>query len=288
MNNSAREITLIAKEDTPLLKFVRESLPDVPYGTLKAYLKHRQIAVDRVITTKFDFPVKAGQSVSISKAGTKERATELEILYEDDALIAVNKPAGLLSVASDTEKERTAYRALKPGREGELFVVHRLDRDTSGVLLFAKSREIRDALQKDWEQNVRREYLAVCEGIFENKQGRCDTYLHENSIHKVYSGDSLNGKRAITDYTVQRENESYSFLKIIINTGRKNQIRVHMSELGHPVVGDKKYGASGNPLGRLGLHASRLEIVHPTSGKPVKFFAKPPRRFTLPRVTKKK
>jgi 23S rRNA pseudouridine1911/1915/1917 synthase len=111
-----------------------------------------------------------------------------EIIYEDKALLAVNKPAGLLSVATDTEKERTAYRLLKPGREGRLFVVHRLDRDTSGVLLFAKSQEIKDALQKNWEETaLLREYLAVCEGVFSEKNGRCDTILRENSVHQVYS-----------------------------------------------------------------------------------------------------
>ncbi|MPM46628.1 tRNA pseudouridine synthase C [bioreactor metagenome] len=206
-----------------------------------------------------------------------------EIIYEDKVLLAVNKPAGLLSVATDTEKERTAYRLLKPGREGRLFVVHRLDRDTSGVLLFAKSQEIKDALQKNWEETaLLREYLAVCEGVFTEKKGRCDTILRENSVHQVYSVSSGEGKRAITNYEVLRENGRWSLVRITLETGRKNQIRVHMRELGHPVAGDKKYGASGNPLGRLGLHASRLDILHPITHSPISLTAKYDKRFHLP------
>lgn len=206
-----------------------------------------------------------------------------EIIYEDKALLAVNKPAGLLSVANDTEKERTAYRLLKPGREGRLFVVHRLDRDTSGVLLFAKSREIKEQLQNGWEKvALLREYLAVCEGVFAEKQGRCDTILRENSVHKVYSVSHGAGKRAVTNYEVLRENGSWSLVRLTLETGRKNQIRVHMSDLGHPVAGDKKYGASGNPLGRLGLHASTLKILHPVTHNPVTLTAKYDKRFRFP------
>jgi len=206
-----------------------------------------------------------------------------EIIFEDKVLLAVNKPAGLLSVATDTEKERTAYRLLKPGREGRLFVVHRLDRDTSGVLLFAKSREIKEQLQNSWEETaLLREYLAICKGIFKQKQGRCDTILRENSAHQVYSVSHGEGKRAVTNYEVLRENENWSLVRLTLETGRKNQIRVHMSELGHPVAGDKKYGASGNPLGRLGLHASRLDILHPITHSPITLTAKYDKRFHLP------
>lgn len=207
----------------------------------------------------------------------------LEIIYEDTYLLAVNKPAGLLSVATDTEKEKTAFRLLKDSLNSPVYVVHRLDRDTSGVLLFARSAEIRDLLQNEWDMTPRREYLAVCEGVFAEKRGRCDTSLSETSVHTVYSNPSGEGRRAVTNYEVIKENSGYSLLRVVIETGRKNQIRVHLQQLGHPVVGDKKYGASSNPLGRLGLHASVLGIIHPVTKEPLYLKAKPDKKFKLPR-----
>ena len=200
--------------------------------------------------------------------------------------MAINKPAGLLSVATDTEKENTAIRLLRDSGIDPLYVVHRIDRDTSGVLLFAKSIEMRDKLQASWEDIKRREYLAVCEGVFAEKSGRCDTILRETSTHLVYSVKSGEGQRAITNYEVIKENAHYSYLRVLIETGRKNQIRVHMKELSHPVVGDKKYGAHGNPMGRLGLHASLLELNHPRTGNAVVIKASPESRFRLPKEKK--
>jgi 23S rRNA-/tRNA-specific pseudouridylate synthase len=163
-----------------------------------------------------------------------------------------------------------------------IYVVLRLDRDTSGVLLFAKSREVRDKLQEHWDEQIKREYLAICEGVFTEKSGRCESFLLETAAHLVYSSRSGDGKRAITDYEVLRENKRYSYLRIGIETGRKNQIRVHMKDLQHPIVGDKKYGAHGNPLGRLGLHASLLEIPHPVTGAALTLKAPPGSKFRLP------
>lgn len=283
MKNAVSDYIFAAEEDAKLLEYVKKKMNHTPKGKVKSYLEHRQISVDGVITSQFDYPVKRGQIIQICPAGRNLPASSLEILYEDDVLLAINKPAGLLSVASDTEKEKTAYRLLKESLEGPIFVVHRLDRDTSGVLLFSKNAEIRDELQSHWDQTLRREYLAICEGIFEKKQGRCDTYLKETASHLVYSTHSGNGKRAVTSYEVLKENSRYSLLRIFIETGRKNQIRVHMKELSHPVVGDKKYGAKGSPLGRLGLHASVLEIIHPLTQKPLVLEAKPDRKFILPR-----
>lgn len=279
------DISFVVRSDSGLLECVKSELTGFPLKKIKSFLKHRQISVNGVATTKFDYPVKKGQTVTIRQTFVPERTGPApEIIFEDDWLIAINKPAGLLSVASDTEKEKTAYRMLKEGREGQLFVVHRLDRDTSGVLLFAKDREIRDGLQENWEAEARsREYLAICQGVFEKKSGRCDTMLRETSTHLVYSSPH-SGKRAITNYEVIKDNGQYSLVRVWIETGRKNQIRVHLSELGHPVVGDKKYGAKGNPLGRLGLHASILEIRHPVTGEFLKIEAKPGKKFKLPSV----
>ena len=283
-------ITITSTEDALLLDFVKRSLPDMPSGKVKSFLEHRQISVNGVVTTKYNFPVKRGQVVSIrqSTGAISGKRTKLppglEIIYEDEALIAVNKPVGLLSVATDTEKEKTAFRLLKDSLDFRIFVVHRLDRDTSGVLLFAKSEEIKETLQDEWEKTPRREYLAICEGVFKEKKGQCDTIVTETSVHTVYSSPAGEGKRAVTNYEVIRENVNWSLLKISLETGRKNHIRVHMKELGHPIAGDKKYGASGNPLGRLGLHASLLEIIHPVTKQPLILSAKPDRKFKLPSV----
>lgn len=273
-------MTFTADRDALLLEYAKEKMSRTPAGKVKSYLEHRQISVDGAITTRFDYPVKRGQTIKVYPAGRNSAPCGLEIIYEDEVLLAINKPAGLLSVASDTEKEKTAYRILKESLGGQLFVVHRLDRDTSGVLLFSKSPEVRDELQNNWEKTPRREYLAICEGVFEVKKGRCDTFLKETPGYLVYSAGD--GRRAITNYEVLKENSRYSLLRVSLETGRKNQIRVHMKELSHPIVGDKKYGASGNPLGRLGLHASVLEIIHPVTKRPLVLEAASGAKFALP------
>ena len=286
MKNTKEDIVFIAKEGGGLLSCVRKERPELPSGKAKSYLEHRMISVDGTITSKFDYPVKPGQTIRISQTVNSSYASPLEVIYEDSDLLAINKPAGLLSVATDTEKENTAIRLLRESGIDPLYVVHRIDRDTSGVLLFSKSIEMRDKLQASWEDVIRREYLAVCEGVFAEKSGRRDTILRETSTHLVYSVKSGEGQRAITNYEVIKENAHYSFLRVLIETGRKNQIRVHMKELSHPVVGDKKYGAHGNPMGRLGLHASLLEFNHPRTGNAVVIKAPPESRFRLPKETK--
>ncbi|NCB51550.1 MAG: RluA family pseudouridine synthase [Clostridia bacterium] len=284
MKNDKNGIVFEAKEDSGLLDCVRRELAHLPGGRVKSFLEHRLISVDGLVTSKYDYPVKRGQTIRIRQAGESAYHSPLEILYEDDSLIAVNKPAGLLTVSTDTEKDRTAYRLLKDSGSGAVFVVHRLDRDTSGVLLFAKSTAIRDELQHNWDDTRRREYHAICEGVFTEKSGRRETLLRETLAHMVYSAPYGDGRRAVTEYEVMKENAKYSYLRVLIETGRKNQIRVHMKELGHPVVGDKKYGASGNPLKRLGLHAVCLEIIHPVTGEPLTIRAEPDPGFRLPRA----
>lgn len=242
------------------------------------------ISVDGVVTSKYNYPVKRGQTVKISMTITASSNSPLPVVYEDEDLIAVCKPAGLLSVATDTEKENTAFRLLRDSGIEPLFVVHRLDRDTSGVLLFAKNAETHDKLTGAWSEYVkRREYLAICEGVFAEKKGRCESVLRENSEHIVYSASYGDGKLAITNYEVLKENTRYSYLRVLIDTGRKNQIRVHMQEIKHPVVGDKKYGAHGSPIGRLGLHASALELLHPRTNELISIKASPDSRFHLPK-----
>ena len=278
-----KDIVFTVIEDGALLDCVRKELSGVPAGKAKSYLEHRMISVDGSITSKFNYPVKKGQTIKIEQAANSSYDSPLEVVYEDSDLLAVNKPAGLLSVATDTEKENTAIRLLRESGIEPLYVVHRLDRDTSGVLLFAKSAEMRDKLQENWEETKRREYLAICEGVFAEKRGRCESLLREASTHLVYSVKFGEGKLAITNYEVLRENAHFSYLRVLIETGRKNQIRVHMKDLSHPVVGDKLYGAHGNPIGRLGLHASLLELSHPRTGESLVIKAAPDNRFRLPK-----
>ncbi len=277
-----KDIILTVSEKSELLKFLYAELSGVPRGKVKSYLEHRQVMVNGSVTTKFNLELKPRDIVKISMSEGARETRGIEIIYEDEHLLAVNKPAKLLTVATDGEKLRTAYAMLSENRRGSIYVVHRLDRDTSGVLLFAKSAKVRDMLQEDWNGTVTlREYLAICEGSFEKKRGRCDTLIAENSAHVMYS--SREGKLAITDYEVVRESAGFSLVRLELHTGRKNQIRVHMKELGHPVVGDKKYGSASNPLGRLGLHASALGFTHPVTGKETIIKAKTERKFTLPK-----
>ena len=275
--------SFVAKADGELLALVRAAFPAEPAGKVKSWLEHRQLSVDGVVTSRYDFPVRRGQTVQVAPRGVLQRDVPLELLYEDADLVAVNKPAGLLTVATDTEKARTAIRLLREGGYPRLFVVHRLDRETSGVLLFARSEAVRDTLQKNWDQVRLREYHAICQGVFRQPQGRCESFLRENAAHTVYSTQDGSGKRAVTNYEVLRANRAYSYLRVTLETGRKNQIRVHLSELGHPVVGDKRYGAKENPLGRLGLHARALSLPHPRSGRVLTITAEPERRFRLPK-----
>ncbi|MEG0876829.1 MAG: RluA family pseudouridine synthase, partial [Oscillospiraceae bacterium] len=282
MKNSKNNIEFEVKEKGELLDSVRRELSGMPAGKVKSLLEHRLISVDGVVTSKYNFPLKPGQIISVKQTVGKSYHSPLQVIYEDEDLLAVDKPANLLSVSTDTEKERTAFRMLLDAGMGPLYIVHRLDRETSGVLLFAKSAEMCTKLQHDWQETRRREYIAICEGVFEEKSGRCDSLLRETESHLVYSVSSGEGKRAITNYEVLRENSKYSYLRVNIETGRKNQIRVHMKDLGHPVVGDKKYGAKGSPLGRLGLHAGLLEITHPRTGEQVVIKAAPERKLRLP------
>ena len=284
MKSTKNDTVFEVKEDGKLLETVRKELPKLPSGKAKSCLEHRMISVDGIITSKFDYPVKRGQTIKISQSEVSSYSSPLPIIYEDEYLLAVNKPAGLLSVATELEKENTAIRLLRDSGIEPLYVVHRLDRDTSGVLLFSKSAELRDKMQDSWDEIVkRREYIAICEGVFAEKKGRRESLLRETENHLVYSASYGEGKLAITNYEVIKENAQYSYLRILIETGRKNQIRVHMKELGHPIVGDKKYGGHGSSLGRLGLHASVLELTHPQTGAFLVIKAPIPTGFRLPK-----
>jgi RluA family pseudouridine synthase len=210
----------------------------------------------------------------------------LEIIYEDDDILVVDKPAGLLTVGTATNKSRTAYYFLtdyvrkgNPKSRKQIFTVHRLDQWTSGVLIFAKSEEIKEILQSQW-QDTEKKYIAVVHGKLAQKEGIISSYLAENKVYKVYSTtEAEKGKLAFTAYKVIKENERFSLLEINLMTGRKNQIRVHMADKGHPVVGDRKYGIRRDEYRRLALHSQSIAFKHPSTGRQLIFKTKIPGFF---------
>ena len=244
---------------------------DLSKKTIKNYIKNGMVKVNNKVITNSSYLLKIDDLVEI----TYEKVindNKLEILYEDEYLIIINKPYGLLSISNEKEKNITAYRMVsdyvKKNKKGRfIFVVHRLDQDTSGILMFAKNEKIRDMLQDNWNNMVKkRGYAAICDGKV-TKGGTIHTYLREDRNQFVYSDKGTNGKEAITHYSVIKSNNNYSLLQVFIDTGRRNQIRVHLSELGYPIAGDKKYKCKSNPIKRLCLHANILEFIHPVTKK---------------------
>lgn len=259
---------------TTLLPYLMACFPNKSRNYVKGILKRGQVTVDGTVCRSHRYALMPGQQLEILlQRLPTETQLPMPILYEDDDLIAVDKPAGMLSVATDKAEKTTAYYLVnaylkKQNPPSRAFIVHRLDRETSGVLLLAKSQQMKYALQDNWNDMVkRRGYVALVEGRVDPPRGRVTSWLKQTKSLLVYSSPkSGDGKKAITNYCVQRTSDRYSLLDITLETGRKNQIRVHMQDMGYPVAGDRKYGASTNPLGRLGLHACALDIVHPRSG----------------------
>jgi len=279
-----KETSFPVESPAPLLDFLLSHVAGQSRNSVKHLLSRGQVLVDNVPQKQFDLPLTPGQTVTVLPQA-RGAALPFPVLYEDEGLLVVHKPAGLLSVATDAQKNRTAYRlaadylrARDP--RARLFVVHRLDRDTSGVLLFAKSEELKNALQEDWNGLVkRRGYLAAVEGEDLPSSGVCRSLLTENRVHRVYSTKGDQGKEAVTWFIVLDRRRGYALLSVDLDTGRKNQIRAHLSELGYPVVGDDKYGARSDPMGRLGLHARELTLTDPRTGKLLTFTAPPPEGF---------
>lgn len=274
--------------ETELLDFLLGAVRGKSRNAVKNLLTHRQVLVDGVVTTRHDTPLTPQNVVTLLPPDAPAPAQlPFPICYEDDHLLAIEKPAGLLSVASDRERERTAWRMVSQAVRlkdpaARVYVVHRLDQDTSGLLLFAKSPEIKETLQKNWDSTVKeRGYLAVVAGRPPETQGVVRSWLKETRTHLVYSVDApcKDGKEAITEYQVVKAGESFSLLELYLQTGRKNQIRVHMQDLGCPVVGDKRYGGPKSPIGRLCLHAHRLVFTHPVTGQLVTLKSRKPRDF---------
>ena len=270
-----------------LLEFLLETLKGQSRNSVKSLLTNHRVSVDGAPISQYNFQLAKGDVVIISKTPIhKKTRSNLPIIFENDEFIVINKPSGLLSIASDKEKGSTAYRMLtdyvqQKDKHNRIYVVHRLDEDTSGVLMVAKNEKIRDLLQEKWNELVsKRGYFAIVEGQMEQKQGTIKSYLKKNAQNMMYSSKKAgDGQLAITHYKVIKEIENYSLLDVNIDSGRKNQIRVHLGDLGHHVVGDDKYGNPSNPIKRLGLHAYELDLEHPITHKVMKFTAPMPKEF---------
>lgn len=253
----------------------------------KNLLSHHLISIDGAPISQFDFKIFPGDTLIISKKPIKaKKRKDLPIIFENDEFIVINKPAGLLSIASDKEKSSTAYRMVtdyvqQKDKHNRVFVVHRLDKETSGILMFAKNEKIRDILQEKWNDIVKsRGYYAVVEGIMEKSEDHIVNYLRMNKENLMYvTPFSKNSQKCITDYKVLKTNKKYSLLDVHIYTGRKNQIRVTLGSLGHYVLGDDKYGEPENPINRLCLHAYQLKFEHPISKKIYSFEAVLPKEM---------
>lgn len=276
------------KGNALLMEFLMMQMPGKSRNKIKFLLGNKQVLVDGKPISQFNHPLTTGQKIEISKQRIEpeKKVRDFTVIYEDDDLIVIDKQAGLLSIATDKEKRATAYSLLsdhvkKQNSDNKIFVVHRLDRETSGLLLFAKSEEVKFHLQELWNDTIiERSYIAVVEGPVEKPEGVITSYLVEGKTFNVHSSQNPNyGKKAITNYKVLQKNKAYSLLKVNLETGRKNQIRVHMQDIGHCIVGDKKYGASGSPLKRLGLHAQQISFIHPSSGKKLYFETEIPSVF---------
>lgn len=286
--NKAKQTCLQVTENTELLKFLLAQMPDKGRNSIKSLLAHRQISVDNKVTTIYNQPLEVGQQVVVSgiKVLEESQPQGLRIVFEDPYIIVIEKQAGMLSIATALEKEHTAYNILsehvkKRDSKNRIFVVHRLDRETSGVMMFAKSEEVKQALQNAWKEVVlERSYAVVVEGLVSKDQGTITSWLKENKALCMYSSRIPNdGQKAVTHYQVIKKNNSYSLLEVKLETGRKNQIRVHMQDIGHSVIGDKKYGGGKSPINRLGLHARVLAFRHPVTGEEVRFESQIPKGF---------
>jgi len=283
-----KQMMLDVTKNSELLKFLIEQLKGKSRTTVKALLAHRQVSVDSHTITQFDYPVLSGQTVTITMGKIPEeiKYKGLRILFEDPYLIVIEKEAGMLSIATAKEKLLTTYSILsghvkRENPNNRIFVVHRLDRDTSGIMMFAKSEEVQSKMQRAWHDTViERTYVAVVEGVVENDEGTIRSFLKENKVLIMYSTKVPGeGDEAITHYKVLRRGDAITLVEVKLETGRKNQIRVHMKELGHPVVGDKKYGAKTNLIGRTCLHARVLAFTHPVNGTEVRYETPVPGRF---------
>lgn len=272
---------LIVLYNDELFNYLRNNLVSKSKNNIKSLLKNECVYVNNKLVTKYNYIVNKNDVIVIGK-NIKKDNFNLKIIYEDNDIIVVDKPTKILTISNDKEKEKTLYREVSNYLKKEkkkVFVIHRLDFDTSGIIMFAKSQKVQQLYQDNWNNLAKvREYTAVVQGKTNNK-GHIESYLKMSKSLQVYSSKNKNGLFSITDYERIKFNDKYSMLKILISTGRRNQIRCHMYDIGHPIVGDLRYKSKDNSLGRLALHANRLEIINPLTNKLMIFVSEVPKEF---------
>lgn len=267
----------IVKENEILIEFLKKMFSNLSKNSVKSLLHNEKVFVNGNMTTKYNYELNIGDVVEIREKVAKN----IDIIYEDKDIIVINKPSGLLTVATEKEKNKTAYHLVmeylkKKNKNNRIFIIHRLDKDTSGIIMFAKNERAKHLYQDNWNDIVKKRcYYAVIDGKMENKEGMIKSYLKENG-NMVYSVKDRSGKLAITEYKVLKERKNISLLDINLKTGRKNQIRVHMKENKTPILGDLKYGEKSKLINRLALHAYKLELINPVTKKLLIFEASMP------------
>lgn len=272
----------IVKENEILIEFLKKMFSNLSKNSVKSLLHNEKVFVNGNMTTKYNYELNIGDVVEIRE----KIAKNIDIIYEDKDIIVINKPSGLLTVATEKEKNKTAYHLVmeylkKKNKNNRIFIIHRLDKDTSGIIMFAKNERAKHLYQDNWNDIVKKRcYYAVIAGKMENKEGTIKSYLKENG-NMVYSVKDRSGKLAITEYKVLKERKNISLLDINLKTGRKNQIRVHMKENKTPILGDLKYGEKSKLINRLALHAYKLELVNPVTKKLLTFEINMPNEFKM-------
>ena len=278
----------VADQSIILMDFLCRVMPDRKRSSIKQLLKFGSVMVNGNVTSQFNVPLNQGDTVKVNltRAFPVFYNRRVKIVYEDDDIIVIEKGYGLLSMGNEKIKDGTAYSILKDylkekDPRNKIFIIHRLDRDTSGLMMFAKTIEAKEAMQHNWNNMVlERTYLAVVEGKVEEESGTVKSYLAENSQMEVYSTDDPEkGQLAVTRWKKIASGNGYTLMEVSLDTGRKNQIRVHMKDIEHPIAGDRKYGAKSSPIHRLALHAQTLRFVHPVTRRDMRFETPIPASF---------
>ena len=273
----------------PLLQVACAILHDHTPTRVKSLLRHRQLAVNGTATTQFDYPMKEGDELWVNYGGSFDvfKHPHLKLVYEDESILVVDKGYGMLSTAAGNVKDDTVFSVMRKyvkrrNEHARVFIVHRLDRDTSGLMLITRTAKAREKLVKNWTHMVlERYYEAVVEGIVDDDEGLIQSYLYDgDDNYTVHSTDDPNmGELAKTRFTVLERGTDKTLVQLSLRKGLKNQLRVHMSTKGHPISGDRKYGGHPNAIKRLALHATRLKIVHPSTGEEMTFHSPVPESF---------
>lgn len=268
----------VVKEPIELMDFLITK-GNMSRNKVKTLLTHRAILVDKKITTQYNFELLPGMVVQMSKNHHQKefRSQQLKLVYEDAYIIVIDKREGVPAVSSERKRERTVFNILteyvqRSGKQRRIYGVHRLDREASGLMIFAKDERTKQNLQDNWERIVmERTYVAVLEGEMEKDRGVMASWMVDDKVYFAQAPVNNASEKAVTNYSTIKRVNGYSLMELELRNGRKEQIRVHMNEMGHPVVGDVKSGVDNDPLGRLALHAFRLCLYHPVTGEPLQF-----------------